>query len=122
MPTVLRKFIAIVGALALVLMYLPGLVADISAATQPACCNGIICPMHQMAGGHVECDTAHPNESLKSCPDLEPRYTAALVFVRVAPDIFFTRRVISSGPLFVLHLPINADLGVAPRPPRTSLA
>lgn len=124
MSAMVRRLIAVVGILALALMYLPGLVADISASTQPACCDGATCPMHHIAGAQVECDinTGRPSGSLRSCSDLAPRYTAALVFVPVAPSVFFAERPIAAAPVLISDKPGNADLGVVIPPPRPSLA
>lgn len=119
-----RRLIAVVAVLALAFIYLPGFVADLSASAQLSCCDGMMCPMHRMAGNQVECDmgTSHSGGSLQSCPDLAPRYTAALVFVGVAPSIFFAEHVLSLAAVFVSDTPVSADRGVILPPPRTSLA
>ena len=118
-----RRLISVVGILALTVAYLPGAVSSASASTTPDCCNGVMCPMHHMAGGQVLCDmgTSHSGPSLQSCPDNAQRYTAALAFVRAAPTIYYTERVISPATTFVSHSALNADLGVVLPPPRTSL-
>ena len=84
----------------------------------------MMCPMHRMAGNQVECDmgTSHSGGSLQSCPDLAPRYTAALVFVGIAPSVFFATHVVLLAPVVVFQAPVNADLGVVLPPPRASLA
>lgn len=117
-----RRLIAVVGILALVVAYLPAAMGDVSAAKKLDCCNGVMCPMHRMAGTHTECDgdTSHPGASLQSCPDNSQRYTAALAFVRVAPSFFLAERVVSPAVAFVSRVPLNADLGVLLPPPRTS--
>ena len=95
----LRRFIAAVGMLALAVAYLPGAVGDLSTSTMPACCNGVMCPMHHSVDGRVVCDmvTNHPGSSLQSCPDNAQRYTAALAFIRVRPTVFFAERSDLSG-------------------------
>jgi hypothetical protein len=120
----IRRIIAVVAILALAFIYLPGVVADLSASAQPVCCDGTMCPMHRMAGNHVECSTGagHSSGALQSCPDVAPRYTASLTFVGVAPSVFFAMGVISIAPILAFHEPVNAYRGIVLPPPRTSLA
>ena len=119
----LRRLISVIGMLALTLAYLPAAMGGLSPASAPDCCNGVMCPMHRMAGAHTECDgvAGRSGASLQSCPDNAQRYTVALSFVRVAPSVLLTECVVSPATVFVSRVPLSADLGVTPPPPRSRL-
>lgn len=115
-----RKFIAIIGVLALALAHLPGVVSILSANPSPSCCAGGLCPMHNMAGGHMTCgmDMSHPGTTCEACPCRTPQYTAALVFNRVAPPIVASVRPAGAAPVLRLIASSSLEPEVLSPPPR----
>jgi hypothetical protein len=113
-----RRLFSMIGTLAMLIAFLPGVVDASYAESLPTCCPGVMCPMHQMAAAQVICNTNfQPRDAaLQSCPDQSTHFAAALLFVRVAPSIFFTQRPVDSAALLTppLAAKINADV---PYPP-----
>ena len=109
------------GMLAMLIAYLPGVVAGSSAKPLPDCCNGVMCPMHKMAGDHVICgvDLQHRDGAFQSCPDLSQHYTPALAFLRIAPAVFFSQRVLDSAATLAPQVAAKVDAEVPYPPPRT---
>ena len=117
-----RKLLSMLGTLAMLIAFLPGVVDTAVAADQlPACCNGVMCPLHRMMGGHVICGfNSKRDGALQSCPDRSTQYAGALQFVRVAPSIFFSQRVVNAAalPATLIASKIDADVPfLPPRPP-----
>lgn len=117
-----RRFVAVIGVIALAFAYLPGVVSILSANPLPSCCSGMLCPMHHMAGGHMTCgmDMSHPGTTCEACACNHPlQYTAALVFNRVAPASVSDERPAGAAPVLHLIAPASIEREVVSPPPRT---
>ena len=80
----MRRFIAILGSLALALTLLPSGIAG----TALDCCSGTMCPMHPPQPRDTSCGMDHdrPSANLEPCPvQASVHYTGAIVFVLTAP-------------------------------------
>lgn len=119
-----RKCIAFVGMIALAFAYLPGVLSILSANLSPTCCAGMLCPMHNMAGGHMNCgmDMSHPGTTCEACPCRTPQYTAALIFNRVAPPMLSGERPAGAVPALHLIAPPSIKLEVVSPPPRLAVS
>jgi hypothetical protein len=119
-----RRFVAVIGAIALVFAYLPGVVSILSANPLPTCCAGALCPMHNMAGGHMTCgmDMSHPGTTCEACPCHAPQYTVGLIFNRVAPPVFASERPTGAAPVLHLIAPPSIEPEVVSPPPRLTLS
>jgi hypothetical protein len=117
----IRKLLSILGTLAMLIAFLPGIVnTTVAAGRLPACCNGIMCPLHQMMGGHVICgaNSTPRDGAVQSCPDQSAHYAGAPPFVRVAPSIFFSQRVVNPAVLPAARIAAKIDADVPFLPPR----
>ena len=114
-----RRFLAVVGMIALALAYLPGVVSVLSANPSPICCTGTLCPMHQMSAGHMNCglDATHP--ASQACGCHTPQYTGGLVFNRVAPPLATSERPAGTAPALLQIASPNVEPEVLSPPPRT---
>jgi hypothetical protein len=83
----MRRFVAVIGVLALALTIAPSGLDSTSLALD--CCNGVMCPMHADKHEPPSCDMAgNPSAVLKPCPiQAASHYTALIVFVLSAPLI-----------------------------------
>ena len=116
-----RRFIAVVGMIALAFAYLPGVVSALSAGTSPTCCAGMLCPMHHMSGGHMNCDmdAAHRGTTCEACAPHHPLpYTAGAIFNRVAPPAGRDERPAGAAPALLLIAAPSLELEVISPPPR----
>ena len=104
----------------LAVAFLPGVADGLSAAGQPACCSGIMCPMHRNGGQKIICDMAlgHQGAQLEACPST-PRHYAALVFVPIASAVLFVEWLVDSAPVFALPVAAKNGHDVALPPPRS---
>ena len=119
----LRRILAMIGVLALSVAYLPGVLTDAAASSDPSCCNGALCPMHKFMQGQASCDgDAGHGGTLRSCPDNSQRFVAATVFLRVQPATLAAEALETSAPAAQILLPNSREPKVATPPPRTSLA
>ena len=102
----------------MLLAFLPGVV-NAAGADLPACCNGVMCPLHQIAA-KVICDTnsSTRDADLERCPDQTTHYTAALIFVRVAPVIFFSQPLAGAAAPPAAPAPAKITAEVPYPPPR----
>ena len=77
----MRRFVAVIGMLALALTIAPGGLDSTSLALD--CCNGVMCPMHPEKHEPPSCNMGgNPSAALKPCPvQAAAHYTAAIVFV-----------------------------------------
>jgi hypothetical protein len=116
-----RRFIAVIGMIALAFAYLPAVVSVLSANASSVCCTGTLCPMHNMAGSHMNCgmDMAHPGTTCEACPCRTPQYTAALIFNRVAPPLAASERPAGAAPVLRLIAPPSIEPEVVSPPPRS---
>ena len=84
-----RRLLAMVGIVAMLIAFAPGLVEGAGDSGLPSCCDGVMCPMHKVVNGRVLCGMMtlqqQPGSSFQSCPDLAHKFTGALPFLRVAP-------------------------------------
>ena len=117
-----RRCLAVVGMLALVLAYLPGLACVLKAA--PACCTGTMCPMHNSSSAHMTCamDMAHQKASLQSCGCHSVQYTGGMVFNRVVPAMGSTEVIAGPAPLLSQRVTASLKLDVVLPPPRFTLS
>ena len=83
----MRRFVAVIGVLALALTIAPSGLDSTSLALE--CCNGVICPMHAQQHEPPSCDMGgNRSAALKPCPvQAAAHYTAAIVFTLSAPLI-----------------------------------
>jgi hypothetical protein len=119
-----RGLFSLVGTLAMLIAFLPGVVGTSSAEAVPGCCNGVICPLHQMASTQVTCylNLSSRAAEFQSCPDQTTHFVGALVFVRVAPTIFFTQRWVDSAVPLAFPAPDRITSEVPYPPPRPTPA
>jgi hypothetical protein len=116
-----RRFIAVVGMIALAFAYLPSVAGILNAQASPTCCSGMLCPMHHMSGGQMNCDmdAAHRGTSCEACaPHHALPYTAGLVFNRVAPPQVASERPAGAAPVLLLIAPPNVEPEIVSPPPR----
>jgi hypothetical protein len=116
-----RRFIAVVGMIALAFAYLPGVVSALSANASPTCCAGMLCPMHHMSSGHMNCnmDPAHRNTKCEACAPHHPlAYTSGAVFNRVAPPPAASERPAGAAPRLLLIARPSLEPEVVSPPPR----
>jgi hypothetical protein len=115
-----RRLLSALGIMAMLLAFLPGVVDAAGAADLPLCCNGVICPLHQIAA-KIICDTdssSTHDADLERCPDQTSQYTVALLFVRVAPVIFFAQPLAGKAGPSVAMSPAKVSAQVPYPPPR----
>ena len=119
-PLMIRRLIAVLGIAALAVAFLPGVADGLSAAGQPACCSGVMCPMHRNGGQKIICDMAlgHQGAQLEACPST-PQHYAALVFVPIAPAVLFVEWLVDSAPVFAPPVAAKNGHDVALPPPRS---
>jgi hypothetical protein len=115
-----RRSVAVVGVIALALAYLPGAMSALGANELAACCGGMLCPMHRMSGGLMNCDMSagHKDMAFQACPSRPPQYTAAMVFNRVAPPIVASERPAGAAPVLRLIASSSLEPEVLSPPPR----
>jgi hypothetical protein len=117
-----RRSIAVLAILALAATIVPsGLEA---AAAALACCNGIMCPMHAAQTHAPDCgmDMKGSSAELKPCPvQAAAHYTAAVVFMLLAPTILHNDAQSTSAIAFVPNFSPDAELRVDSPPPRLPL-
>src|SRR5271165_3523173 len=120
-----RRFLAVVGVIAMALAYLPAVVSVLSANPSPACCAGMLCPMHHMSGGHMTCDTdaAHRSATCEACaPHHALPYAGGSVFNRVAPPLVANERPAGAAPVLLQIASSSLEPEVLPPPPRLALS
>jgi len=118
-----RRFIAVIGMVALVFAYLPGVVSALGADQSPTCCAGMLCPMHHMSGGHLTCDMdpAHRGATCEAC-NHPVQHTGGLVFNRVAPPAVASVRPAGAAPV-LLQIPApSVEPEVVSPPPRLAFS
>ena len=83
----MRRFVAVIGVLALALTIAPSGLDSTSLALE--CCNGVMCPMHAEKHEAPSCDMGgKPSAALQPCPvPAAVHYTASIVFALSAPLI-----------------------------------
>src|SRR5215471_5730719 len=104
----MRRFVAILGSLALAIMILPsGIVA-----TALDCCSGTMCPMHPPQNHDTSCGMDHnrPSATLEPCPvQASTHYTGAIVFVLLAPAILRNDAPSEPATALLLNFPSNPE-------------
>jgi len=117
-----RRSIAVLAILTLAATIVPnGLEAGAEAL---ACCNGIMCPMHAAQIHPPDCgmNMAGSSAELKPCPiQAETHYTAAIVFVLMAPAILYDDARSEPAILFFPAFFSDAERRVDSPPPRLPL-
>ena len=115
-----RRLFAILAVVAMVIAYLPGVLNASSASHLPDCCNGVMCPMHRVAAGQVDCGTGggRRDGQLKSCADLSQHYAATLVFLRTAPALIWLENLLQSAPMVRSSVAAKTEAEVPYPPPR----
>ena|SRR5712671_7740152 len=119
----MRRLIAVLGILALAVTIVPGMPDAPSEAL--GCCNGIMCPMHPAQDNDPNCgmDAHGTNAALKPCPvQAAVHFTAATVFVLLAPMILHDDVRSEPTIAFFPHFSPNAERRVDSPPPRLLLA
>jgi hypothetical protein len=116
-----RRVIAVVGILALVVTLLPRMPGFASEAAD--CCNGIMCPMHKAENHAANCDDMKGSGAVKSCPvQAAVHYTATIVFVLLAPAAL-DHEIVSEPAMGLLpSLYSNTEFRVDSPPPRLPLS
>jgi hypothetical protein len=113
----MRKFTAALGILALAITLLPRGIA----ATPLDCCSGTMCPMHPAQNNDTSCGTDHnrPSATLEPCPvQGSAHYTAAIVFVLLAPTVLQNQAPTEPATAFLLNFASNAENRPEAPPPR----
>ena len=117
----MRRLIAVVGILALAATIVPN---KSDAASQGLdCCNGIMCPMHAAETHAANCDMDKNGlAELKPCPvQAAAHYTAAIVFVLLAPMMLQDDDRSEPARVFLPNSSPNAECRVDSPPPRLPL-
>jgi hypothetical protein len=113
-----RRLLSALGIVAMLFAFLPGVVDASLAADSQVCCNGAMCPLHQLMAAQKLCDTTTHDGVLESCPQPGNHYTGALPFVRVAPSIFFSQRLMDSAVLPAPQVSAKVAADIPYPPPR----
>jgi len=90
-----------------------------------ACCNGIMCPLHAAQTHQPDCGMNMTGSSaeLKPCPiQADVHYTAAIVFVLMAPAILYDGARSEPAIAFFPSFSSDAERRVDSPPPRLPLA
>ena len=119
----MRRAIAVLGTLALAVTLLPSMPESAFEALE--CCNGVTCPMHAAQVQQPNCDMDQNGSSaaLKPCPvQAAVHYTAATVFVLLAPTILYHDVRSEPAIAFLPKFAPNAERRVDSPPPRLLLA
>ena len=114
----MRRFVAIIGVLALALTIVPSGLDSTSLALD--CCNGVMCPMHAEKHEPPSCDMGgKPSAALRPCPvQAAAHYTAAIVFVLSAPLILQSSSPSEPSIAFVPSFFLDAERRIESPPPR----
>ena len=113
----MRRFVAVLGILALAVTIVPNGITT----TAIDCCNGTMCPMHPAQKHEADCsmDQNHPSATLEPCPvPGSAHYTAAVVFVLLAPTILQNQAPTEPATAFLLNFAPNAENRPEAPPPR----
>jgi hypothetical protein len=113
----MRRFVAILGILALAVTIVPSGITT----TALDCCNGTMCPMHPAQKQEANCsmDQNHPASAVQPCPvQSDAHYTAAVVFVLVAPTILHDDAPSELATAFLLNFSADPERRVEAPPPR----
>jgi hypothetical protein len=113
----MRRFVAVLGILALAVTVVPSGIAT----TVLDCCSGTMCPMHPAQKHEPNCsmDQNHPAAAVQPCPvRSDTHYTAAIVFVLVAPTILHHDAPSEPATAFLLNFSADAERRVEAPPPR----
>ena len=111
-----RRLLSILAIAAMLVAFLPGVV-DAGSANQLLCCNGVMCPFHQLAAAN--CDTAHSRDgTLQRCPDHGARVMGAPFFVRVARFAVSAPSLLESAECLAFLPTITVEPDVPYPPPR----
>jgi hypothetical protein len=116
-----RRVIAILGILTLAVTTVP---SGLDAASEALdCCNGIMCPMHAPQDNPPNCGMDRNGSSaLKPCPvQAAAHYTAAIVFVLLAPMILHDDVRSEPTIAFLPNFSPDAEGRVESPPPRFPL-
>jgi hypothetical protein len=118
----MRRFVAVIGVLALALTIAPSGLDSTSLGLD--CCNGVMCPMHADKHEPPNCDMSrNPSAAVKPCPVQAPaHYTAAIVFALYAPLILQSDCPSEPSVAFVLSFFSDAERRMESPPPRLLLA
>jgi hypothetical protein len=118
----MRRFVAVIGVLALALTIAPSGLDSTSLGLD--CCNGVMCPMHADKHEPPNCDmSGKPSAAVKPCPVQAPaHYTAAIVFALYAPLILQSDCPSEPSVAFVLSFFSDAERRMESPPPRLLLA
>jgi hypothetical protein len=116
-----RRVIAVLGILALAVTTVPSVPDAASEALD--CCNGIMCPMHAPQDNPPNCGLDRNGSSaLKPCPvQAAAHYTAAIVFVLLAPMILHDDVRSEPAIAFLPNFSPDAEGRVESPPPRFPL-
>jgi hypothetical protein len=120
-----RRFIAVVGIIALAFAYLPGVVSALSASPSATCCAVMLCPMHHMSGGHPTCDAdpARRGTTCEACAAHHSlQYKAGAVFNRVSPPLVTSERPTGTAPALLQIASASLEPEVLSPPPRLALS
>lgn len=114
----MRRFVAVIGVLALALTIAPSGLDSTSLALE--CCNGVMCPMHAEKREAPSCDMGgKPSAALKPCPiQSAVHYTAAIVFALSAPLILQSDSPSEPSIAFLPSFFPNAERCIESPPPR----
>jgi hypothetical protein len=127
-----RKFVAIAALLALLLPCVSALAGTLSAASLPACCNSVYCPLHHnqghgLQGGKSDCGgMGVPGKngcSMRSCDAApNPTIVGTAAFLLVAPYAIHVLTFAEAAPNASSQFLPYVVMVPAPPPPRTLLS
>lgn len=116
----MRRFVAVIGVLALALTIAPSGLDSTSLALD--CCNGVMCPMHAEKHETPSCDMGGNPSALKPCPvQATAHYTATIVFVLSAPFILQSNSLSEPSLAFLPSFFTDAERRIESPPPRLLL-
>jgi hypothetical protein len=117
----MRRFVAVIGMLALALTIAPSGLDSTSLALE--CCNGVMCPMHSEKHEAPSCDMGGtPSAALKPCPvPAAVHYTASIVFALSAPVILQSDSPSEPSIAFVPSFFPDTERRIESPPPRLLL-
>jgi len=113
----MRKLTAGLGILALAIVIAPSGLG----ANALDCCSGTMCPMHPPQSHEINCgmDQHRPSAALQPCPvQAAVHYTAAIVFVLLAPTILQNDSPSEPAIAFLAKFSPDAESRVEAPPPR----
>ncbi len=131
MHSAIRKFVAVLGALALLVPCVSALAETIPAADLPPCCTNGLCPLHHRdtssaSGGKTECSgmptPGQKSSSMRACDSAPNPVAAAPVYDLAAPAALRGPAVAPFAAVPIVLVLLSAATIPATPPPRLFLS